>query len=101
MSIEALENFVDHIEESGETSGVDAQEEHVYHLKELMKNNQTRAAVYNLLVRTGYFLNVFDPDPHTHDYNAGKRSNGVELVNDLMLHCNDEYKQMIEENEHG
>lgn len=59
-----------------------------------------RAVIYNIIVSSGYFTDTFDKDNTQHNFNAGQRSLGVKITNDLKAYCYENYIQMLREHEH-
>lgn len=70
-------------------------------VENVMATESGRRFVSRLLEYAGTDINVFDADPITHAHNAGKRSVGVWLKNEVKEVNYDQYMRMMKELEHG
>jgi len=64
----------------------------------LMSNRSGRHTFYRILQISGVDDDMFDPDPHIHAKNAGRREVGLWLIEELKIACLSEYLMMIKEN---
>ena len=70
-------------------------------LKYLCCSIEGRSVLYNIIDNSGVFRDTFDSDPITHAYNAGRRSIGVNLLDQIKAELHDEYIQMLREHNDG
>lgn len=49
----------------------------------IMRSDSGQSLICRILERTGYFSDTFSEEPLEHAYNAGQRSVGLWLVNEL------------------
>lgn len=69
-------------------------------LDAVMSTKNGRAVIRRLINVAGTNTDTFSKDAHTHAYNAGKRSQGLWLQNEVSNHLPDLYLQMLKEEEH-
>lgn len=63
----------------------------------LMSTASGRHWVHSLLETAGIFHSIFSSDPLTMAFNEGRRNQGLQLLNDIMRWCPDDYVQMMRE----
>lgn len=66
-----------------------------------MRNRRSRRIMFVLLARAGVFRLSFDPDPRITAFNEGRRSYGLQLMDDLLRVTPSLYDEMIQENRNG
>jgi len=67
--------------------------------RNIMKMENGRSFMMRCLQNCGTFENMYSPDANQHSYNAGKRSHGLWLVDELKTAATDDYFKMLKENE--
>jgi len=67
-------------------------------VQNMMKDEYGRRYIWKHLQNMGVFENMFDSDPIQHAYNAGVRSAGLQLDQDLRDYAPGAYVKMIQEN---
>ncbi len=70
-------------------------------VQNFMKSESGREFMWKHLQLCGVFENMFDSDPITHAYNAGKRQAGLQLDDDLKEFAPGDYIKMIKESLDG
>lgn len=66
-------------------------------LSGLMSSPPGRAYVLDTLTRGHIFAPSFNPDPYVTAFNEGERNICLQLLNDIMRFCPDQYIQMMRE----
>ena len=66
-------------------------------LASIMRLSDGRKFVHRLIVQAGTNTDTFNVEPHIHAYNAGRRSIGTWLVDEVRNTCPDQYITMIKE----
>ena len=66
-------------------------------LKGIMSTKDGRSVIARLIEIASTHTDSFSTDPYKHAYNAGKRSQGVWLENEVRTHFKGSYLKMIEE----
>lgn len=70
-------------------------------LASIMRLSDGRKFVHRLIAHAGTDVDTFNVDPHVHAYNAGRRSIGTWLLNEVRTTCPDQYIIMIKEHTDG
>jgi hypothetical protein len=55
----------------------------VFELRDIMNSHDGKNVLRRILQSTGYFDDTFNEDPYRSAYSAGRRSLGVELVEEM------------------
>jgi len=63
----------------------------------VMSSAEGRRFIWLQLSRAGVFASSFTGDNNATNFNEGRRSEGLRLFNDVMLHCPDLYLTMAKE----
>ena len=70
-------------------------------IQNVMNSKSGRDFMFRMLIQAGVFSNNFTADPYIHAYNAGIRSQGVWLKDQLLIAAPDNYNLMMKENNNG
>lgn len=74
-----------------------ARELEILAIQSIMSNKDGRNVFWRILEQAGLFDDTFDSDPYLHARNAGKRSTGVWLQNELKDVAPGSYLTMLKE----
>jgi hypothetical protein len=66
-------------------------------LEGIMSTKDGRSVIARLIELAGTHSETFNNDPYRHAFNAGKRSGGVWLQNEVSTHFHGSYLLMLEE----
>ena len=70
-------------------------------IRNIMKTENGRSFMWRSLQNCGTFENMYSKDTHEHAFNAGKRSHGLWLNEELKVSATDDYFKMLKENYNG
>ncbi len=76
----------------------DARELEILTMQHIMKTENGRAFLWRCLQNCGTFDSMFNSDATQHNFNAGKRSHGLWLDEELREANEDNYYLMLKEN---
>ena len=68
-------------------------------MTQVMSTESGRNVINRILISTGVDDDTFNSDTHNHARNAGRRSVGLQLREELKACCFDKYLMMMKEND--
>lgn len=85
-------------ENDGHKKQKESREMELLTIRNLMKTENGRTFMWRCLQDCGTFESMFNTDAIQHAYNAGKRSHGLWLEQELKDSATDDYYKMLKEN---
>lgn len=89
-----MNDYLDEKEQLKQQLAIEREQED---LKQVMASQQGRRFIWKQLSTAGVFATSFTTDPYITAFNEGSRNKGLELFNDIMKFCPDQYLLMAEE----